>query len=75
MRGDVFRLKKPHSAQYDYLNKVKRPFHLLDGGYADIRHNRRTTEKFGSSAKAKRFAKEDRRFHRSEFRKEQRAKW
>ncbi len=26
-------------------------------------------ERFGSAAKARRFAKEDRRFHRSEFRK------
>ena len=72
---DTFRLKKPRSAQYDYLNMVKRPFQLLKGGYADIRHNRRTTEKFGSRDKAKRFAMEDRRWHRSQFRKRQRARW
>jgi hypothetical protein len=72
---DTFRLKKPRSAQYDYLDKVKRPFQLLKGGYADIRHNRRTTEKFGSRDKAARFALEDRRWHRSQFRKRQRARW
>jgi hypothetical protein len=72
---DVFRLKKHQSAQYDYLNKVKRPFQILKGGYSDIRHNRRTTERFGSRDKAKRFAMEDRRWHRSQFRKRQVAKW
>jgi hypothetical protein len=72
---DLFRLKKPRSAQYDYLNEVKRPFQLLKGGYSDVRHNRRTTEKFGSRDKARRFAMEDRRWHRSQFRKRQRARW
>jgi hypothetical protein len=72
---DTFRLKRPHSAQYDYVKKVQRPFQLLKGGYSDIRHNRRTTEKFGSRDKARRFAQEDRRFHRSEFRKRQLGHW
>jgi hypothetical protein len=72
---NTFRLKKPRSAQYDYLNKVKRPFQLLKGGYSAIRHNRRTTAKFGSRSKARRFAEEDRRWHRSQFRKRQLAKW
>jgi hypothetical protein len=72
---DTFRLKKPHAAQYDYLNRVKRPFHILKDGYTEIRHNRRTVEKFGSRDKAKRFAKEDRRWHRSQFRKRQRGHW
>jgi hypothetical protein len=72
---DIFRLKRPGSAQYDYLKRVKRPFQILKGGYSDIRHNRRTVEKFGSKGKAKRFALEDRRWHRSQFRKRSRAKW
>jgi len=72
---DKFRLKRPGSAQYDYLGKVKRPVQILKGGYSDIRHNRRTTEKFGSRAKARRFALEDRRWHRSEFRKRQVGNW
>jgi len=72
---DLFRLKKPRSAQYDYLDRVKRPFHILKGGYSDIRHNRRVLEKFGSRDKAKRFALEDRRWHRSQFRKRRIGKW
>jgi hypothetical protein len=72
---DIFRLKKPRSAQYDYLRKVKRPFQILKGGYSDIRHNGRVVEKFGSREKARRFADEDRRWHRSQFRKRQRAHW
>jgi hypothetical protein len=54
---------------------VRRPFHLLKVGYSDIRHNRRTVEKFGSRDKARRFAMEDRRWHRSQFRKRNRANW
>lgn len=72
---EKFRLKRPRSAQYDYLDKVKRPFQILKGGYSDIRHNRRTAEKFGSRDKARRFAQEDRRYHRSQFRKRQRGNW
>jgi hypothetical protein len=67
---ELFRVKKPRSAQYDFLGKLKKPFHLLEGGYAIIRHNRRVQEKFGSKAKERRFNAEDRRFHRSEFRKD-----
>ena len=72
---DLFRLKRPGSAQYDYLKRVRRPFHILKSGYSGIRHNRRTVEKFGSRDKAKRFALEDRRWHRSQFRKRNRANW
>ena len=71
---DLFRLKRPGSAQY-YLKKVRRPFHILKGGYSHIRHNRRTVEKFGSRDKANRFALEDRRWHRSQFRKRNKANW
>jgi hypothetical protein len=72
---DLFRLKRPGATQYDYLKKVRRPFYILKGGYSDIRHNRRTVEKFGSRDKAKRFALEDRRWHRSQFRKRNRGNW
>jgi hypothetical protein len=71
---ELFRLKKPRSAQYDYLDKVTRPFQILKDGYSTVRHNRRAEERFGSRAKANRFAHEDRRFHRSEFRKKEVAK-
>ena len=72
---DLFRLKRPGSAQYDYLKRVRRPFHILKSGYSGIRHNRRTVEKFGSRDKANRFALEDRRWHRSQFRKRNRVNW
>jgi hypothetical protein len=72
---DIFRLTKPRSAQYDYLKKVKRPFQILKGGYSDLRHNRRVVTKFGSREKAARFAQEDRRWHRSQFRRRQTAQW
>lgn len=66
---ELFRLKQRKTFRYDYLDKLKKPFSLRPGGYVDIRHGRRVKEKFGSAAKARRFAKEDRHFHRSEFRK------
>ena len=67
---ELFRLKQRKTTPYDYLDKLKKPFSLRPGGYADVRQGRRVKERFGSAAKARRFAKEDRRFHRSEFRKE-----
>jgi hypothetical protein len=66
---ELFRLKQRKTAPYDYLDKLKKPFSLRPGGYVDVRQGRRVKERFGSAAKARRFAKEDRRFHRSEFRK------
>jgi hypothetical protein len=72
---ELFRLQHPGSAQYDYLKRVERPFQILKKGYSLIRHNRRAVEKTGSSGKAKRFALEDRRGHRNQFRKRRRANW
>jgi hypothetical protein len=46
-----------------------RPFQLLTGGYQIIFINGEFTDAFGSKTKAERFAKEDRRGHRSETRK------
>lgn len=67
---DLFRLKKgAKPAQYDYLKKVKRPFQILPGGYSDMHKNGRVETKFGSPEKKKHFEKEDRRFHRSQFRR------
>jgi hypothetical protein len=63
---EVFR--KPGSTQFDHLNKVKKPFQILPGGYQIILKNGKWTEIQGSAAKKKRFAKEDRRGHRSESR-------
>jgi hypothetical protein len=64
---EVFR--KPRSTQFDYLNKLTRPFQLLKDGYGEVRHTRRDkTVNFGSVAKARRFRKEDRRYHRTTYR-------
>lgn len=59
---------KPNSVQFDALKKVKKPFQILTGGYQIILKNGKWTEVFASSRKAKRFAAEDRRGHRSEQR-------
>ena len=61
--------KHPPGTKFDHLGLLKKPFSMTKGGYMIIKKNGRVTEKFGSPAKARRFAKEDRRDHRSEFRK------
>jgi hypothetical protein len=68
---EKFRLEHPIRlrTRYDYCNKITRPFQLLAGGYAEIRHGNKTFDKFGSRAKERRFQEEDRRYHRSEFRR------
>lgn len=60
--------RKPRSAQFDYLKKVTLPFQVLPGGYSIIRKGGKVTHIFGSSAKKRRFEKEDRRGHRSLYR-------
>jgi len=61
---------KPGSVPFDRLRKVTRPFQILAGGYQIVFKNGKWTQIFGSEAKKKRFAKEDRREHRSEQRKQ-----
>jgi hypothetical protein len=63
---EVFR--KPGSTRFDHMRKVKRPFQILPGGYQSIFKNGKWSEVFGSAAKKKRFAKENRKGHRSEQR-------
>jgi hypothetical protein len=65
---EVFR--KPRSVKFDHQNIVTKPFQILAGGYQIIFKNNRESQVFGSSAKTKRFGKEDRRGHRSETREE-----
>ncbi len=60
--------RKPGSTQFDYLKKVQKPFQILKGGYQIIFKNGKESQVFGSAAKKKRFAREDRRGHRSESR-------
>jgi hypothetical protein len=61
-----FRL--PGSVQFDYLNRVTQPFQILPNGYSMVRDCCKVNDVFGSKQKAARFAKEDRRDHRSEHR-------
>lgn len=65
---------KPGSVQFDHLNKVNKPFQILSGGYQIIFKNGKWSQVFGSAAKKARFAKEDRRQHRSEQRKQRKLK-
>lgn len=60
--------RKPGSAQFDYLKRVQRPFQILKGGYMPVFQNGKWTQIFGSIQKTKRFANEDRRGHRSQYR-------
>ena len=56
---------KPGSTQFDHLKKVGRPFQILAGGYMSVFGDGKWTNIFGSAAKRRRFAREDRRGHRS----------
>ena len=60
---------KPGSVKFDHLGKVKKPFQILPGGYQIVFKNGKWTDVHGSPAKARAFAREDRRQHRSEIRK------
>ena len=61
---------KPGSVQFDRLKKINKPFQILSGGYQIIFKNGKWSQVTGSASKAKSFAKEDRRGHRSEQRKQ-----
>jgi hypothetical protein len=63
---EVFR--KPRSIQFDQMKKISRPFQILKGGYQIVIKNGKETQIFGSKAKAKRFRREMRLGHRSEYR-------
>lgn len=60
---------KPNSVQFDFLRRIGRPFQILPDGYSTLRVGSRTKDIFGSISKKRRFAQEDRTFHRSEYRK------
>jgi len=63
---EVFR--KPGSSRFDHLGQVDRPFQILAGGYQIVFKDGKWSQVFGSEAKARAFAREDRRGHRSETR-------
>src|SRR6516225_7979811 len=57
------------SARLSNLGLLKRPFSMTKGGYMITMKGGKVKEVFGSKAKEKRFKQEDRRCHRSEYRK------
>jgi hypothetical protein len=61
--------RHPPGTRYDHLGLLKRPFSLSKGGYMIVNEKGKVFEIFGSQAKERRFAKENRRGHRSEYRK------
>jgi hypothetical protein len=61
--------KHPAGTKYDHLGLLKSPFAMTKGGYVIVKTNGKVTEIFGSAAKKKRFAEEDRTDHRSEVSK------
>jgi hypothetical protein len=60
---EAFRL--PGSRKFDFLGRINKPFEILKGGYSTIMRNGVISQIFGSEQKARRFAAEDRRGHRS----------
>ena len=61
--------KHPRGTRFDHMGTLKEPFSMTEGGYVIKKVNgRRLIKQFGSAEKRRRFAKEDRRGHRSEFR-------
>jgi len=67
--------RKRGSTQFDYLNKVKKPYQILPGGYMPVFKRGKWTEIHGSEAKAKRKTKQDRRGHRVKLRGVHYSKW
>jgi hypothetical protein len=61
--------KHPTGTKFDHLGLLKQPFTLSKGGYAIIKKKGKVTNIFGSKAKERRFDKEDRLGHRSEYRR------
>jgi hypothetical protein len=61
--------KHPPGTKFDHLGLLKQPFTLTKGGYAILKKKGKVTNIFGSKAKERRFAKEDRLGHRSEYRR------
>lgn len=62
--------KHAKGTRFDYLRKLKAPFSMTAGGYMIVRDKTgKVDQVFGSAAKRKRFAREDRRGHRSEHRR------
>jgi hypothetical protein len=61
--------KHPPGTKFDHLGLLKKPFSMAKGGYLIVKRRGKITQEYGSKAKEKRFAKEVRVNHRSEYRK------
>lgn len=61
--------KHPPGTKFDHLGRLKNPFSMTKGGYVIVKKKGNVSQLYGSKAKEKRFAIEDRRGHRSEYRK------
>jgi hypothetical protein len=61
--------KHPKGTKFDHLGSLKKPFSMAKGGYTIIKKKGKVKEVFQSKAKEKRFKKEQRLGHRSEYRK------
>ena len=61
-------IRRSKSTRFDYLGKITRPFQVLRGGFALVRTRGKKTVEFGSVARGRDFRKEDRRYHRSQYR-------
>src|SRR5256712_8456148 len=61
---------KPESVRFDHMDKVKKPFQILSGGYQIIFKDGKWSHEFGSEAKKKSFARQDRHGHRSDLRRD-----
>jgi hypothetical protein len=59
----------PPGTKFDHLGLLKKPFSMTKGGYMIIKKKGKVSQVYGSKAKEKRFAKENRLDHRSEYRK------
>jgi len=66
----------PNSVQFDAMNRITQPFQILQGGYQLVFQNGEWTQTFASNdaAKIQAFAKENRKGHRSEQRKQRKLK-
>ena len=58
----------PAGTRYDHVGVLREAFSLAPGGYMAVLQGGRWTQVFGSAEKAARFAREDRRDHRTELR-------
>lgn len=61
--------RHPPLTKYDHMGKLTSAFTMTKGGYLITMRGGKVKNIFGSTAKARRFAREDRRLHRSEYRR------